>query len=227
MAHSFPRVAGLLLIAGLATGCSTQTPELAGAARPAINPLEQFKPQAEQTPDQVALALHAEGLSARQRTALDDYAHRYLDLGGQTLAVKAPANGGEPALRMADAVKAELQARGVPAAEIVLDPYKADKPDAPVLVVYQRWTAKPIACGRSWPNLMAQNENEVQSNFGCATTANMAAQIADPRDIAAPHASDPADAGRRSKVIDNYRKGDLTATKSDKDAKGNVSDAVQ
>ncbi len=217
------RLAPVLLLAA----CASQPKTVATKAPEPVTPTEQFKMQAEQAPDQVALAQHADGLSAHQKAALADYARRYLDSGGAALSVKAPAGGGEAAIRMAYAIKAELQAQGVRGGEIVLDPYAAERPDAPVLVVYDHWAAKPIACGRSWDNLLASNKNRPQSNFGCATTANMAAQIADPRDIAGPRSSDPADAGRRTTVIEAYRRGDVTTAKPDPNAKVNISNSVQ
>jgi len=41
--------------------------------------------------------------------------------------------------------------------------------------------------------------------------ANLAAQIANPRDIIAPRAMTPSDVARRSVVFDDYRKGTQTA----------------
>jgi pilus assembly protein CpaD len=220
------RTTFIVLFAALAAGCTTP----AGGGKkvpPAITPTQNFKLEAEQTTDQIALAQHAEGLSGNQLAALADYAKRYHETGGEVVSIKAPATGGEAAMRTAYGAKAALEASGLSAADLKLGAYPADKPDAPVLIVYERWRAKPIACGKSWDNLTATRDNRVQSNFGCAVTANMAAQIADPRDIRGAHATDPSDAGRRTTVIDNYRKGDITAAKSDDKAKANVSQAVQ
>jgi pilus assembly protein CpaD len=55
----------------------------------------------------------------------------------------------------------------------------------------------------------------------------MAAQIENPRDIAGPRKADPADAARRSVVLDKYRQGEVTASKTDPNANGHVSTAVQ
>jgi pilus assembly protein CpaD len=69
--------------------------------------------------------------------------------------------------------------------------------------------------------------NDVQPNFGCAVTANMAAQIANPADLARPQHATPADAARRSLVLDKYRKGQITSSEKDDQAKGVVSDAIK
>jgi len=66
-------------------------------------------------------------------------------------------------------------------------------------------------CGTEWGNLGRTGDNQSASNFGCAVNANLAAQIADPRDIAGPRAMTPASAGRRTVVFDKYAAGEQTA----------------
>ena len=62
--------------------------------------------------------------------------------------------------------------------------------------------------------------------LGCSTVSNMAAQISDPRDILGQRPQDPADAGRRSTVIDKYRKGEVTSGAKDEQASGAISKAI-
>jgi pilus assembly protein CpaD len=95
-----------------------------------------------------------------------------------------------------------------------------------VIVGYMRFHAKGPDCGRGWDDITANHANRPYANFGCATTANMAAQIANPADVVAPHAADPADAGRRQTVLDHYRKGELTSSVHDDQANGAVSRVV-
>ncbi|GGZ20658.1 CpaD family pilus assembly lipoprotein [Asticcacaulis endophyticus] len=89
------------------------------------------------------------------------------------------------------------------------------------------YRARNLDCNRSWENLSRTASNTPHSNFGCAVTANMAAQIADPRDIAAPTATTPADAGRKTTVIDKYRKGEVTSSADNAAATSAISDAVK
>ena len=56
------------------------------------------------------------------------------------------------------------------------------------------------------------SENKNYFNFGCASQQNLAAQIADPRDLLSPRGVDSIDAGRRTTVLDNYRRGEPTTT---------------
>ena len=68
--------------------------------------------------------------------------------------------------------------------------------------------------------------NQPTTDFGCAVTANLAAQVANPRDIVAPRGMDAPDMGRRSKVFDTYRAGERTAAPQEELVDGKVSRAV-
>jgi pilus assembly protein CpaD len=94
-----------------------------------------------------------------------------------------------------------------------------------VNIVFYR--AQKLDCNQTWENLSATGKNQVYQNFGCAVTANLAAQIADPRDIAHPEAPTPTDATRKSTVLDNYRQGKITSSAVDDNAKGTISDAIK
>jgi pilus assembly protein CpaD len=66
-------------------------------------------------------------------------------------------------------------------------------------------------CGDWSTNLAVTTRNDLPSNFGCATQHNLAAMVADPRDLLAPDSSvGQPDAQRRLTVLDKYRKGELT-----------------
>jgi len=222
-----PALAGSALAALLLLGaCTTPASGLKGEAPP-VNPGELYKMQAEQAPDEIRLGQHPDGLSEHQRAALADYARGYIEAGGEQVVIRTPAGAGEAAGRMAQGAKAALEAAGLGEREIALEVYDADKPGAAIRLVYQRWRAKPIACGRSWNDLTNAQDNSAQSQFGCATTANMAAQIADPRDINGPRTMDAADADRRSMVIDKYRKGAVTSSATDDKARGSIAQEIQ
>ena len=96
-----------------------------------------------------------------------------------------------------------------------------------MLVGFDTVRAAVPRCGASWASLTRTGTNESSANFGCAVNANLAAQIADPRDIVRPRDMTPADSGRRSVVFDNYRKGLATAApQEDLVSGGQVSQAV-
>ena len=60
-------------------------------------------------------------------------------------------------------------------------------------------------------------------HFGCATTANIAAQVANARDFLAPAVETPADNARRQVVMGKYRLGIPTSSAKDDQADGKVS----
>jgi pilus assembly protein CpaD len=67
-------------------------------------------------------------------------------------------------------------------------------------------------CGQ-WPRDLASGstvdgwDNQTYWNFGCAYQSNIAAQVADGRDLAAPQAEQPADVQMRMRAIGNVRSG--------------------
>lgn len=218
------RMASILAFSALLGACATS----AGDTPPPALPTENFVLRAAPSVDQIALAPRADGLSAAQQAAVAQLAARFNAAGGEVLTVQSAAGGGEVALRSAMNVKAAIEQAGVPGHQVRLGVYTAgDAAGAPVLAGYRVLAAVVPQCGRYWGDLTATRDNRAYADFGCAVTANMAAQIADPRDIAGGSAVDPADATRRSVVLDKYRKGDVTATKSDDQANGQVAKVIQ
>ena len=63
--------------------------------------------------------------------------------------------------------------------------------------------------------------------LGCAVNANIAAQIADPRDIVGHRPISPPDSGRAAVVFDNYRRGEVTSAPQEKLVEGRLARAVE
>jgi pilus assembly protein CpaD len=220
-------MAGLLGASALAlAGCASDPKSPAVTAR---SPTDLYPLQARETPDQIALALHPDGLSPAQVQALAGLAQRRGERPDAVIVLKTPKGAVDAAT--ADAVaslaRRVLLAQGVPAALIRQESYAAPgDASAPLLAGYARLEASVPKCGLDWDNLTSTEDNRVQSNFGCATTANMAAMIADPADLAHPRAEDAPDAERREEILDRYRKGATTASDDNEKYSGAVSKAV-
>jgi pilus assembly protein CpaD len=107
-------------------------------------------------------------------------------------------------------VRGQLIAKGVPSSKIIERPYQAQASGdaAPIRLSYVATTAVAGPCGQ-WPEDLANDtsKNESWENFGCATQANLAAQLASPTDLIAPRGMTPIDADRRMQVISDYRSG--------------------
>lgn len=112
-------------------------------------------------------------------------------------------------------VRGVLIAKGVPATKIIERPYQAQVQGdaAPIRLSYVATTAVAGPCGQ-WPEDLANDtsQNKSWENFGCATQANLAAQLANPTDMIAPRGMTPIDADRRTQVINNYRTGTTTSS---------------
>lgn len=92
----------------------------------------------------------------------------------------------------------------------------------PIIVTKSGAHAKD--CGY-WPEDMTQTaRNEAYANFGCSQQNNIAAMVANPRDLERPRRQAPADATRRSKIFDNYRQGEATAAEQEAQQKVKISD---
>lgn len=217
MSNGLPTVSAIALASLLAAcasgaGRTTATP---------LNPTSRYAIEARATTEEIALAQRADGLSPAQRAALADVAMRAQ---GRVITVRAPAGGDPVAVRSAFNARAHLEAMGVAGVRVAA--YDAPDGAAPILVGFTGYEAVVPRCGTNWENLTASGANAGYSNFGCAVTANMAAQIADPGDIVSPQPLDPTDAQRRMTVLGKYRAGEITSQARDPLASGQVAEVV-
>lgn len=193
-----------------------------------LTPTSRYSLQVEPGVDRMALAVHETGLSENQTSALRDMVNRFAAEGAPMLTVEAPSGDDPVSSDVAWRIKGALEAHGVPSYQVRVVTYVAPDPRAPVLVGFDTVRATVPQCGQSWTNLARTGNNAGSSNFGCAVNANLAAQIANPRDIVTPRAMTPSDAGRRSVVIDHYRAGEQTAAVREVIVdRGRVSSAVE
>jgi pilus assembly protein CpaD len=190
----------------------------------ATTPTEQYKPEIKQVPEQLALAIHPQGLSPNQQTALAAFASGWTDNGGGDVVVKTPTNSGVDAglaRRTADATISFLEHLGVPAARLRLAGYDAEHaPNPPVIASFAKFRAVLTDCSTKWDNLTSTRDNRPHESFGCAVTNNLAAMVANPRDLVTPTTSDPSDDTRRQVVLGKYRQGTVTSTAADDQASG-------
>jgi pilus assembly protein CpaD len=220
----------VLCLAALASACVSTGDAKTKAAKdpPPLTPTEQFAITVTQSPDEILLAPHPDGLSGAQAAALTTLVARWRDAAADLITIKAPSGGDGEAYRSTAAIEDALQAEGVRADQIIVTGYDAGpRPGAPIVVGFTDYHAAGPECGRDWKSFTASKDNKVNSNFGCANTANMAAMIASPADLMAPRRSDPSDAARREEVLGKYRQGTLTSTAKDAQANGAISDVGQ
>jgi pilus assembly protein CpaD len=214
------RLLPCLLAAGLLQACAHDSDGPRSHVAEALTPTEQFPIEVRQDPDEVRLAIHERGLSEGQQAALMALVDRWRETGGGPVTVRAPRGPGDAqASAYANQAAQTLVDLGVPGAQIQMAGYQPKDPKGPppLIVGFSSYQAVGPQCGH-WDNLTSTGSNKPYANFGCANSANIAAQIANPRDLIAPRAMDPADATRRSVVLDHYRKGEITSTAKDDQA---------
>jgi pilus assembly protein CpaD len=117
-----------------------------------------------------------------------------------------------------------LESEGIAPRAIVSATHQGGR-TAPVVVSFARHFASSPECGDWSQPVNETGYNEPHANFGCAQQHNIAALVADPRDINVPRTSTPPDAMRRSQVISDYRVPKDTSTPGGESV--SISTAVQ
>lgn len=155
-------------------------------------------------------------LTQQARANVGFFAQGFLQSRTHPIAVIVPS--GSPNQAAADLAAVEimktLQAAGVPQSAIDYRVYRAspDERIAPVRLAYSRIAAYTAPC-RPWSDQMTVTaQNGLPANFGCASQQNLAAMVNNPLDLLYPRAMTPADASRRSRVLDLYRSGASTTS---------------
>ncbi len=212
---------------------------LGGCATPASGPqaalttgtaLDAWTREVKVTPEprDIRLAPHETGLSVGQANALEGFVGAWMKAEAREITVRASDTG--PAARGSNRVAWDARDRlislGVPATSIRMTAFDgADDPKAPVVISFNSYVAEVPQCG-SWRNLSHSNDNRAYDNFGCAVTANMAAQLANPQDLLTPRDKQLVQGGEREGMYDKFRKGEATGSKWDDKASGQVSQVV-
>lgn len=205
-------VAAAFSLAALCLAACANDPKAPGPSRAAsaVNPLELYPLKADAATDKIALALHGGGLSPAQSEAIKALAGRRAQAAGGVITISLPHGAADAAAaaRTAEVVQGLLNVEGAPTRRST---YESDDAKAPLLVSFDYDKPVIAKCGKDWDDLAKTGDNLVYGNFGCAVTANMAAQVANPADLVHPRAEDAPDAGRRLTVLDKYRAGKVTA----------------
>jgi pilus assembly protein CpaD len=151
-------------------------------------------------------------IDPRDAARIQEFVDRYKQLGGGRIVIGAP-KGASYGQAMED-VKRDLAQSGLHAMVAIGSyPAPADGVSRPIKLTYRGLEAKVATqCGQ-WPTDLASGSsvqgwaNTAYPNYGCAYQNMLASEVADPRDLAGPHALDPADAGMRMRAITAVRAG--------------------
>jgi pilus assembly protein CpaD len=221
MRYSLRIFSGCALCASLLlAGCLNDNAPVNGPAE-ALAPMQRFPItlEAHMAAFRLSYDTARNDLEERSQAELERIARDYLENGSGAIAISASRNLPDASARTAD----RLAALGVQRNRILAGTDNGMNPGGEVKVSYIRYQADAEECGDWSENLGVTYTNKPSPNLGCATQHNIAAMIADPRDLALPKAEDSADAQRRLTVLDKYRKGESTPSQKAGEQSGAIS----
>ena len=150
-----------------------------------------------------------DGMSSDDAIKFDAFLSDYRTHGNGSLGISV-ANGA--AAHNAITYFAERAAQsGISRDKILVSTHDVSNGDMRVDVSYIAYKASADSCGDWSEDLAFTVENQTSKNFGCAVQHNIAAQVADPRDLLGPREAGTADTARRATVIDLYEQGKPSA----------------
>jgi pilus assembly protein CpaD len=216
------RLIALAAVSALLSACASAGP----VGAPPLNAGSRYVLQVEPGVDRIALAVREDGLSANQQAALAALAGRFAQARAPLIRVETPSGDDPIAHQVAWNTRDALIARGVPADRVQVVAYEAPNARSPILAGFETVQAVIPNCAATLSAMGSNFSNQPSSGFGCSINANLAAQIANPRDIVSPVAVAASDSGRRGKVFDTYRAGAQTSAPQEPLIDGEVSKAV-
>lgn len=171
-------------------------------------------------------------LSPQARAELRHFASEYLRAGYGALVVSTPTGGAnsDAAALLTQEARMALSEAGVSYAAIAANTHDGSGEASPIVLNFERYVAQAPECeSLSTQNLAGwgTTNNQPWPSFGCATQANLAAMIEDPRDLLRPRTEDPRDGARRATVMEAYRQGDVTHADRSQDERIQISNAAQ
>jgi pilus assembly protein CpaD len=175
------------------------------------------------------------GLDPRQADDVTRFGADYRRTGKGGLVAEVPTGTGRDlaAHDTLDGVRRALARGGVAPGALSVRTYRAVDPNlaSPIRLTYASLQAGlPHACGQ-WPedagvsNYRTDSANGSLWNLGCATQANLAAQIADPLDLVRGRSEGRLDTQKRMEAIKKLREGKDPSTQY-RQEQTKISDAV-
>jgi len=149
-----------------------------------------------------------DGMNSDDAIKFDNFLADYRAHGNGSLGISVP-NGS--ASRAAITYFGErAAATGISRDKILVSTRDVANGDTRVDITYIAYNARTAACGDWSENESFTLDNSTPKRFGCSVQQNIAAMVADPRDLLGPGRMGPVDTNRRATVMDHYQKGEVT-----------------
>ncbi len=163
----------------------------------------------------------ASGLRTDDALRLDAFVRDYLQSGNGKISILAPRSGdAEGAIRF---FGQRLASAGVAPSQILVGTSEGAG-DGQVEFSFISYSARTDTCGDWSRNASDTASNLPLSDFGCATQHNLAAMVADPRDLVEPRGMGEIDATRRTTVVGKYERGEITSAQKTQEQSAAVSE---
>jgi pilus assembly protein CpaD len=219
----FVRVASLL--AALAAGsCAAPYNDNYG---PMEDPVVNHPIQVEPSYRSLKLSFSAPnaGLMPDDSQHFDDFVADFIQHCNGSISITVPS--GRDASATIAYFGERMASAGVPRDRILVATRDVTGGDVRVELGYISYQASTAPCGDWSASITYTASNHPTANFGCAVQHNIAAQVADPRDLMAPQPLGSGDAARRAVVYDNYKNGKPTAATKTAEQSGAVTDIAK
>ena|SRR5437016_4841572 len=170
----------------------------------------------------VAFSDPAAGLTPEDGAQVSTFVDDYLARGDGEISISAPRgpNSSAALAYLGD----DLVHMGVPRSRILVGTHDTANGDTRVEIGYIAYAARTDACGNWSEDASDTAQNLPLPDFGCSVQHNVAAMIADPRDLAAPRGMGPGDATRRQTVVGTYEKAQSTGAQKSSEQSATLSD---
>lgn len=178
----------------------------------------------------------AGGLDSRQREDVRAFAAEYRKHGRGPIIAQLPAGSPTDAYahRTLDSIRYAVAESGVGPVPFAVSRYAVSDPSvaSPIRLSFQKLEAKVATKCGLWPQDLGGSDpkfnysNQPYWNLGCATQANLAAQVADPIDLVRGRTETPGDTLRRTRDIEDLRNGKDPSTVYRQDNQGRINQSV-
>ncbi len=172
----------------------------------------------------------ASRLNESQKGQLYGFLRDYKSQSSDRLLIRAPSGGANEtaAMRAYDEVRRAMRSVGINPATVALEPYFGNgDPAAPLRLSYLQFVAEAPDCPDWSEDIGRDPQNMPWPNKGCATQRNLAASVADARDLLGPRGETPRPGERRDVVWGKYIKGEPTISKRAPSEHANASEISQ
>lgn len=163
-------------------------------------------------------------LSSLDRARIRAFSDAYLRNGHGPVTVTTPTIGAASD-QYAASIRELMNGVGVSFNAMAAAEYRPSGEAKPQIILsYTHYVAQASACG-IWKGLKEADRRNLRSpNFGCATQHNLAAMVADPRDLIEPAGIGAVDAAARIRAIRAFREGETSSVETDGDIEVVVSE---